>query len=184
MFSLLTVFHIWPNRSSFNQAPSSSEGVREEKVQVLTLWHSKMCLNHRSTSPCLESAPYPRIHKMVFCMQWFAGPDKKACTLFFFKATPDSLSQELLPSNKTHLEHMGRASSHLKDSGQVEMCGLDVGKDECLGISAYRDGTCSWMELISGGERLLDRKRFQFWVEFGCWLRWAPSMVLDIVIMF
>lgn len=90
---------------------------------------------------------------------------------FFFKATPDSLSQELLPSNKTHLEHMGRASSHLKDSGQVEMCGLDVGKDECLGISAYRDGTCSWMELISGGERLLDRKRFQFWVEFGCWLR-------------
>lgn len=74
MFSLLTV---WPNESSFNQAPSSSEGVREEKVQVLTLWHSKMCLNHSITSPCLESATCPRIHKMVFVCSYLLGPIRR-----------------------------------------------------------------------------------------------------------
>lgn len=41
------------------------------------------------------------------------------CFVLFLKAPPDSPSPELLPSYKTHLEHTGRASSHLEDSGQV-----------------------------------------------------------------
>lgn len=91
----------------------------EEKVQVLTLWHSKMCLNQRIISPCLEPATYPRIHTMVFVCSDSLDLIGRHAHFFFFKAPPDSPSPELLPSYKTHLEHTGRASSHLEDSGQV-----------------------------------------------------------------